>query len=119
MYSTLRYTLESNGTTYENDSLQALLFIDLITNLESQDYIVLEPSEPIEGSIYMQMAALEQDGQMVAEIRLINNQMGNGFQHYSYTTSDRTILIRYILDYWGQQRLLNLDAWQDITIEFG
>ncbi|MEW4368972.1 hypothetical protein [Paenibacillus kandeliae] len=118
MYSTLRYTLESNGTTYENDSLQASLFVDLITNLDVQDYIVLEPSEPIEGSIYMQMAALEQDGQMVAEIRFINNQMKNGFQHYSYTTSDRTIMIRYILDYWGHQRLPNLEAWQDVTDEF-
>ncbi|WP_251035007.1 hypothetical protein [Paenibacillus polymyxa] len=49
MYSTLRYTLESNGTTYENDSINASLLVELITNLELQEYVVLAPSELVKG----------------------------------------------------------------------
>ncbi|MCK6074751.1 hypothetical protein [Paenibacillus silvae] len=117
MYSTLRYTLESNGTTYENDSINASLLVELITNLELQDYVVLEPSELVEGSIYMQAAALEEPGQMVAEIRL---QEGvSGFRHYSYTTGDPTVIIQWILDYWGKQQLPQLASWKDITHELG
>ncbi|WP_411349547.1 hypothetical protein [Paenibacillus sp. WLX2291] len=118
MDSTLRYTLESNGTTYENDSLNGSLFVELITNLELQDYIVLEPSEPLQGSIYMQTAALQEQGQMVAEIRLHDAQTKRGFRHYSYTTADPSVIIQYFLDYWGRQQLPNLEDWQDITDEF-
>ncbi|MFX3647966.1 MAG: hypothetical protein ACE3K2_29170 [Paenibacillus sp.] len=116
MYSTLRYTLESNGTTYENVSINASLLVDLITNLELQDYVVLVPSELVKGSMYMQAAALEEPGQMVAEIRLQEGE--DGFRHYSYSTADPTAIIQWFLDYWGKQQLPQLESWQDITHEF-
>ncbi|MBU5353796.1 hypothetical protein ACN9MH_07285 [Paenibacillus silvae] len=117
MYSTLRYTLESNGTTYENDSINASLLVELITNLELQDYVVLEPSELVEGSMYMQAAALKEPGQMVAEIRLQEGE--HDFRHYSYTTADPTAITRWFLDYWGKQQLPQLASWKDITHELG
>ncbi|WP_339303517.1 hypothetical protein [Paenibacillus sp. FSL R5-0519] len=116
MYSTLRYTLESNGTTYENDSMNASLLVDLITNLELQEYVVLVPSELVEGSMYLQAAALEEPGYMVAEIRLQEGE--GGFRHYSYSTTDQTAIIQWFLDYWGKQQLPQLESWQDITHEF-
>ncbi|PYE45535.1 hypothetical protein HUB98_23955 [Paenibacillus barcinonensis] len=115
MYSTLRYTLESDGTTYENDGINASLLVELITNLELQEYVVLEPSELVEGSMYMQAAALGEPGQMVAEIRLQEGE--HGFRHYSYTTADTTMVIQWFLDYWGKQQLPQLESWKDITLE--
>ncbi|MCF7755933.1 hypothetical protein KQ941_15910 [Paenibacillus xylanexedens] len=117
MYSTLRYTLESNGTTYENDSINASLLVELISNLELHEYVVLKPSELVEGSMYMQAAALEEPGQMVAEIRLQEGE--DGFRHYSCSTTDPTMIIQWFLDYWGKQQLPQLESWQDITHEFG
>lgn len=115
MYSTLRYTLESNGTTYENESINASLLVDLITNLELQEYVVLEPSELVEGSMYLQAAALEEPGQVVAEIRLQEGE--HGFRHYSYMTADTNVVLQWFLDYWGKQQLPQLESWQDITHE--
>ncbi|WP_342554772.1 hypothetical protein [Paenibacillus sp. FSL R7-0652] len=115
MYTALRYTLESNGTTYKNESINASVFVDLLTNLELQEYVVLEPSELVEGSMYMQAAALDEPGQMVAEIRLQEGE--SGFRHYSYKTADTTRVIQWFLDYWGKQLLPQLEDWQDITHE--
>ncbi|MCW3793707.1 hypothetical protein OM416_19120 [Paenibacillus sp. LS1] len=116
MYSTLRYKLESNGTTYENDNINASLLVDLITNLELQEYVVLVPSELVEGSMYLQAAALEEPGHMVAEIRLQEGE--EDFRHYSYKSTDTTGIIQWFLDYWGKQQLPQLESWHDITHEF-
>ncbi|WP_434752387.1 hypothetical protein [Paenibacillus amylolyticus] len=115
MYSTLRYKLESNGTTYENESLNASVFVDLITDLELHDFVVLQPSDLVEGSMYLQAASLEEPGQMVVETRLQEGE--DGFRHYSYTTADTTKVIQWFLDYWGKQELPKLEEWQDITHE--
>jgi hypothetical protein len=117
MYSTLRYKLESNGTTYENESLNASVFVDLISDLELHDFVVLQPSELVEGSMYLQAASLEEPGKMVVETRLQEGE--SGFKHYSYTTADKTKVIQWFLDYWGKQELPKLEDWQDITHEMG
>lgn len=110
------YRLESDGTTYTNESINASLITELITNLDLQDYVVLEPSRPIEGSIYLQSAVMHDEGRLVVETRL---QYEDGsFKHYSYITDDHLEIIPIFLDYWGQEKLPDLNGWQDITHEF-
>ncbi|UOK64918.1 hypothetical protein MT997_11280 [Paenibacillus sp. OVF10] len=62
MYSTLRYTLESNGTTYENDNINASLLVELISNLELHEYVVLKPSELVEEVCICRLLRLRNQG---------------------------------------------------------
>lgn len=110
------YRLESDGTNYTNESINASLITELITNLDLQDYVVLEPSRPIENSIYLQSAFMHDEGRLVVETRLLYED--GSFKHYSYITDDHHEIIPIFLDYWGQEKLPNLDGWQDITHEF-
>ncbi|ANF96305.1 hypothetical protein [Paenibacillus bovis] len=110
----LTYTLQSGETTYTNEAINASVIVDLITELN--DYIVLNPSVPLESSIYLQAAQIGGDQDLVMEIRLQHEE--GRFSHYSRITGDRTEIIQVFLAYWGQQQLPDLSGWQDITGEF-
>ena len=110
----LTYTLQSGEVTYTNEAINASVIVDLITELN--DYIVLNPSVPLENSIYLQAACIGGEQDLVMETRL---QYEEGrFRHYSRITGDRTEMIQIFLAYWGQQQLPDLSDWQDITDEF-
>ncbi|WP_017813773.1 hypothetical protein [Paenibacillus shenyangensis] len=110
----LTYTLQSGEVTYTNEAINASVIVDLITELN--DYIVLNPSIPLENSIYLQAACIGSEQDLVMETRL---QYEEGrFRHYSRITGDRTEMIQIFLAYWGQQQLPDLSDWQDITDEF-
>lgn len=118
-YENLRYELTCGNTTYSNESLNASLFRELIGELELYDFVVLEPSFPLENSIYLQAASLEEPGkpgQMVVEIRF--EQGEHKFTHYRMLTENPDQILSLFLNYWGEQRLPDLTNWEDISDQF-
>ncbi|MFD1886284.1 hypothetical protein [Paenibacillus wenxiniae] len=118
-YEYVQYKLISGNTTYFNESLNASLFRELIGELELYDFVVLEPSVPLENSIYLQAASLEppaEQGPMVVEIRLQLSK--KQFKHYRLFTADHDEILRLFLNYWGEQRLPDLTNWEDMSEQF-
>ncbi len=120
-YDQLQYQLICGNTTYSNESLNASLFRELIGELELYDFVVLEPSTPLENSIYMQAASLEEPeshkrGQMVVEIRF--QQTKRKFRHYRLLTKNHDEILNLFMDYWGGQLVPNVEKWEDITDQF-
>ncbi len=118
-YDNLSYELTCGNTTYSNESLNASLLRELIGELELYDFVVLEPSVPLENSIYLQAASLEeseQAGQMVVELRLELSKQE--FRHYQLLTQDHDQILTLFLNYWGAQRLPDLTHWEDVSDQF-
>ncbi|MFC3804329.1 hypothetical protein [Cohnella sp. GCM10012308] len=115
----LTYTITTQGATYQNDAIEASVIIDILVGFETDpdDFIVLEPSAPIGGSVYMQaIPTPDEDGGFSVELRL--EHADGTFSHYSYSTTDKDEAIRMCLDYWGMQKLPDLSGWEDVTDQF-
>ncbi|WP_322903462.1 hypothetical protein [Paenibacillus campi] len=123
-YKYVQYELTCGNGTYANESLNASLFQELISELELYDFIVLEPSVPLEGSLYLQATTLEEATarrpQIIVEIRVQQKQDLHPFRHYRLMTEHNERVLRLFLEYWGEQRLpdVELDGWQEVTDEF-
>ncbi|WP_217594432.1 hypothetical protein [Cohnella sp. GbtcB17] len=115
----LTYTITTQGATYQNDAIEASVIIDILVGFETEpdDFIVIEPSAPIEGSVYMQ-AAPSPDSRNGIDVELRLELSDGTFNHYSYSTTDKDEAIRLLLDYWGRQRLPDWTNWTDITDQF-
>lgn len=113
------YTITTQGATYENEAIEASLIVDIMAGFEQEpdDFIVIEPSIPIGGSVYLQAApSPESDSAIDVELRLERND--GTFNHYGYSTTDKDEAIRMFLDYWGLQKLPDWTEWTDITDQF-
>lgn len=120
-YQQLTYNIDSNGTIYDNDSIEASVISDIVLDFQTgiYDYIIITPSQPIEHSIYIQAASEQHEGEgMVVEIRFVPEEDPSAFQHYAYHTSNHQEIIQILLDYWGVQKLPSLANWHNITNEF-
>ncbi|WP_246608314.1 hypothetical protein [Paenibacillus agaridevorans] len=114
---TLTYRITSQWANFENEAINASLITDIILALDADDFIVLDPSEPVEGSSYLQAATAEGDGNgFVVELRLVNDD--GTFKHYGYSTVDSNEVIRMFLQYWGEQKLPDWSNWTDMTDQF-
>ncbi|WP_341279296.1 hypothetical protein [Paenibacillus sp. FSL H8-0537] len=115
----IAYRLETDGAVYKNESVEASVITDIIHGFDPnwEDFIVLEPSMPLENSIYLQ-AATEGEGMsgFVVEIRFV--YADDSFKHYDYKTTDKGEIVRMFLEYWGAQKLPDLSQWNDITSTF-
>lgn len=114
----ITYKISTQYNNYEHEQIQPELIAEIISTFETDpdNFIVLEPSAPIEGSLYMQ-AILEQEdwNNYTVELRIGNEE---SFKHYSLETSDRSEVIQMFVDYWSQQKLPDWTGWKDITDQF-
>lgn len=120
-YQPLTYSIDSNGTIYDNDAIEASVISDIVLDFETgiHDYIIITPSHPIENSTYIQSASEQQEGEgIVVEIRFVPEEDPSSFQHYAYHTSSKPEIIQILLDYWSEQKLPDLTNWHNITNEF-
>ncbi|WP_338552825.1 hypothetical protein [Paenibacillus sp. KS-LC4] len=115
----LTYKLFTDHAEFKNEGINASLITDIIDGFEPEheDFIVLEPSLPLEDSIYLQ-AATGGEGldSYIVEVRFVFAD--ESFKHYDYKTTDKGEIIRMFLEYWGAQRLPDLSQWNDITSTF-
>lgn len=122
--SAIKYTLHiGNGNDEDKDVEQPSMeqiraAIKAITHTRGS-FVVLKPSEPIQGSIYMQ-TALPIEGYddglgFLVEIRI---EATRTFTHYQYRTKDSDFVCHLFRDYYIHQILPDLTRWEDITDDF-
>lgn len=118
--SNLTYTITTQYATHENPVIDAALIADTVEEFATyrDDFILIEPSSPIENSLYMQAACQVNDpSNIFLEMRF--SYPDKSFKHYSLHTTDKSQAIQILVDYWSRQKLPNYAAWNDITHEFG
>lgn len=112
------YTIRTQNATFINEAIEASVITDIINDFVSDDndFIVIEPSSLMKGSMYMQaIASPDTPGAIMVELRMQHDD--ESFTHYSYET-DTAEAIRLFLDYWGTQQLPVLDNWTDVSDQF-
>lgn len=85
--------------------------VELYDDVDS--FIVLEPSLPIQGSVYLQTAI--DDNNYMIETRLMAD---SHFTHYRYITADINEVFKIYTHYYQKHKLVTLEYWQDVTDEF-
>ena len=116
--SGVTYTISTQYETYANDAIEASLITDIVNGFadDPDDFIVIDPSAPVEGSLYMQAAPVRHTPRsIVVELRF--GYPDGSFRHFSLLTTDRISVIRMLLDYWGLQQLPAYSTWSDVTDE--
>lgn len=117
--SEMVYTLRTQRETYRDGEIDASLINDIIHDFlgDGDEFIVMEPSVPIEGSIYLQATGdPDGSGSIVIEQRIVHPDQT--FQHYSRLIADAAEVVRIFLDYWEQQRQPDPVGWKDISDQF-
>ncbi|MEK4854205.1 hypothetical protein NST04_30515 [Paenibacillus sp. FSL H7-0756] len=116
--SNVTYTISTQYETYANYAIEASLITDIVNGFadDPDDFIVIDPSVPVEGSLYMQAAPVRHTPHsIVVELRL--GYPDGSFRHFSRLMTDRVSVIRLLLDYWGMQQLPDYFTWSDVTDE--
>jgi len=118
--SSIVYTVRTQNKDYPHKEINASLIRDIIQDFltdDDGDFLVLEPDQPIEGSIYMQaIGDPEGSGGILSEVRIVQDD--ESFRHYSYLSADPAEAVGIFLAYWEAQQLPDLSGWTDITAEF-
>ncbi|MFT8704500.1 hypothetical protein [Bifidobacterium aquikefiricola] len=112
------FVLQTSEKSYTNSEISGELLRDVVERLSRKelDFMVLEPSEPVDKSIYLQMlgsVVVETIGSFVVETRLVAED--GSFTQYSYTSADQDEVLSMFLKYWEHGELPDLDGWKDIT----
>jgi hypothetical protein len=110
----MKYSLDINGRVYENfteeylrNSLAAMLDIEPGEN----NFLVLDPAEPVKNSIYIQI--WHENGVFDIETRIAHDD--DSYTHYLYKTSSLEEAVKIFTEYYLYQKLPDTEKWQDIT----
>lgn len=112
-----KFILNINGYEYKDFDQQDLE--DSIQNMPGNDpgndnFLILEPKEPIQNSIYMQ--TLYEDKVFDVEIRIVHSK--ELFSHYLKKISSIEEVKKIFLDYYLYKKIPNISEWEDITNTF-
>lgn len=118
---TLITNMEGKGETrIQNPSVKDICKALDAFDFNKWNYIVLEPTEPIDNSVYLLVGTCcrrDEDGNVIksydAEMRLEYDD--DGFRQYAITTDDLDKVKGWVEAYLLEGRLPNLSSWTDIT----
>ena len=125
MKNSLLFTLITNMEGKGETRIQNPSVKDICKTLDAFDfnkwnYIVLEPTEPIDNSAYLLVGTCcrrDEDGNVIesydAEMRLEYDD--DAFRQYAITTDDLDKVKGWVEAYLLEGRLPNLSSWTDIT----
>lgn len=112
-----KYNLDINGIIQKKlderflrESIQKML----ISDPESDNFLVLERESPIENSIYLQV--MYENEMFYIETRVIHE--GEEFRHYLYKTLSLIETEKIFIEYYENQKLPDISIWRDITNNF-
>lgn len=109
-----KFSLDINGTVYNNfteEYLRKSLIGMVETEPGSDNFLILDPAEPVQSSIYLQTRY--ENGIFDIETRIVHAD--NSFTHYLYKTSSLEETTKIFTEYYLYQKLPNITEWQDIT----
>lgn len=111
----MQFKLIQNGDGLRKHDVDTL--IDMVNQLDesNENYIVLEPKNPIRNSLYIQV--VYKDSSYHAEIRFISGTNDN-FRHYSKIYGEAQELLVMLSDYYLKEKVPNIQDWSDDTSLF-
>jgi len=111
----LTYSVRTDLYEFSDDELYELLFSDILDSFEPDiwDFMVLEPSMPIDDSIYIQVGVENYE----YDLQLGFYYEESGYSLYRLHTMDREVVLNYIVDYWQNQRIPDISSWEDMSAE--
>lgn len=106
----IQFKLIKDGSSVRKHDLDILKATIGSLTEDEDSYIILEPKNPIENSIYIQ--AIKQDGQYYTEIRFVFGTDDN-FKHYSRTYSTQDEIVKLFSRYYSEGKVPNINEWND------
>jgi len=116
----LTFLLETNFRKYTNEELSVLLFEEIISSSSDLwDFMVLEPNQPIQDSIFLQVGAPRASTAWPFKFNLeiVIGNTETGFRMYRFVTEDKNVVLPYFVDYWKEQRIPDISLWEDVSEE--
>jgi hypothetical protein len=114
----LTYTLETNGSYFEDKDISTVLMEDYLGHLTSAywDFMTLRPSMPIKGSSFIQVGSpdVKTDYKMTMEIGFQNLGKVELFRYY---TVDKGEVLSIFKNYYERQELPNFKNWNNVSNE--
>ena len=108
----IQFKLIKDGSSVRKHDIE-ILKVTICSLTEDEDsYIILEPKNPIENSIYIQ--AIKQNNEYYAEIRFVFGSDDN-FKHYSRTYTTQNEIINLFSQYYAEGKVPNVSEWNDDT----
>ena len=113
------FTLMTNFDVFSDDEIDHVLFDEIISGFNPYvwDFLVLSPSNPIQDSIFIQVGAPTETVayQFTVEIGFMTED--GGVTLYRLYTTDKEAVLQYVVDYWKEQTIPDILAWEDVTWE--
>lgn len=106
----LQFKLIKDGSSVRKHDSEILKATIQGLTEDEESYIILEPKNPIENSIYIQ--AIKQNNEYYAEIRFVFGTDDN-FKHYSRTYTTQNEIISLFSQYYSEGKVPNINEWND------
>lgn len=106
----LQFKLIKDGSSVRKHDSEILKATIQGLTEDEDSYIILEPKNPIENSIYIQ--AIKQNNEYYAEIRFVFGTDDN-FKHYSRTYTTQNEIISLFSQYYSEGKVPNINEWND------
>lgn len=106
----IQFKLIKDGSSVRKHDLSILKTTISELTEEEDSYIILEPKNAIENSIYIQ--AIKQNDEYYAEIRFVFGSDDN-FKHYSRTYSTQEEICDLFSQYYSNGKVPNIKEWND------
>jgi len=104
------FSLQTEYKEYTNEEINALLLTEIInSDIDIWGFMVLAPANPIEGSIFMQVTQVNDEGfPFFIEI-------GFGSKLHRLITKDKNIVLQHMTTYWQEMRIPDISLWEDVS----
>lgn len=106
----IQFKLIKDGSSVRKHDADILIATILELTEDEDSYIILEPKNPIDNSIYIQ--AIKQNNEYYAEIRFVFGTDDN-FKHYSRTYNTQNEIISLFSQYYSEGKVPNINEWND------
>jgi len=117
----LTFLLETEFRKYTNEEINVLLFEEIInTSSDTWNFMVLEPNQPIQDSIFLQVGAQWADTAWPFKFNLEIGfgETETGVRLYRFITEDENVVLQYFIDYWQEQIIPDISLWEDVSYIF-
>ena len=103
------FRLETAFNDYTNEEISAQLLEEIInSDFDTWDFMVLEPTKPIKGSVFMQIGSPgDTDSPFCLEI-----SFGSKMYHLS---AKKDVVLQYLIAYYQEQTVPDISSWEDIS----
>ena len=113
------FSIRTNFNEFQNDEVSISLISQIVDGFRSNkwDFIVVSPDLPIQDSTFIQAGSPEEivDFQYTLEIGFFTEE--NGRTLYRLYTKDKNIVMEYLTGYWMEQKIPDIQLWEDVTSE--